>query len=295
MDKTESTIAAIAFAAFFLSILLEWWYWRGKGKHKYIWKDTLANYALVLMQIFFDTIGKALFVIIALEWVRKNGLQLITEDAQHSWWSIAFCFIGVDFGYYWYHRMSHRVRALWAIHVTHHSSELMNFSTALRQPVLEHLIDWLWFLPLAFAGFSAKLILLCYGFNLIYQFFIHTEVVYKFPRWIEWVFNTPSHHRAHHGTNAEYLDRNYAGVFIVWDRVFGSFVEEKAPVKYGILSPVHSYNPLYLAFHLWADIGRDVLRPSSWWIKLKHVFAPPGWPEEYRRSVFATNSTNEHE
>jgi sterol desaturase/sphingolipid hydroxylase (fatty acid hydroxylase superfamily) len=290
MDKTESTIAAIAFAVFFLSIVLEWWYWRGKGEHKYIWQDTLANYALVFMQVAFDILGKALFVIIALEWVRKHGLQLITEETQHSWWGIALCFLGVDFGYYWYHRMSHRVRALWAIHVTHHSSELMNFSTALRQPVLEHLIDWLWFVPLAFAGFSAKLILLCYGFNLIYQFFIHTEVVYKFPRWIELIFNTPSHHRVHHGTNAEYIDRNYGGVLIVWDRMFGSFVEEKAPVEYGILHPVHSYNPLYLAFHLWADIRRDVLRPSSLWIKLKMIFAPPGWPEEYQRQLLLEQS-----
>lgn len=290
MDKTESTIALIAFAVFFLSIVLEWWYWRGKGEQKYILKDTAANYALVVMQIFFDTIGKALFVLLALEWVREHGLHLITEDTQHSWWSIALCFIGVDFGYYWYHRMSHRVRALWAIHVTHHSSELMNFSTALRQPVLEHLIDWLWFLPLAFAGFSAKLILLCYGFNLIYQFFIHTEVVAKFPRWIELIFNTPSHHRVHHGTNAEYIDRNYGGVLIIWDRMFGSFVEEQAPVKYGILHPVHSYNPFYLAFHLWADIGRDVVPPSSLWVKLKMIFAPPGWPEEYRKQLLLEQS-----
>ncbi len=290
MDKTESTIAAFAFAVFFLSIGLEWWYWRSRGEHKYILKDTLANYALVFMQIAFDVLAKALFVIVALEWVRWNGLQLVNAESEQTWWGIAFCFLGVDVGYYWYHRMSHRVRALWAIHVTHHSSELMNFSTALRQPVLEHLIDWLWFVPLALVGFSAKLILLCYGFNLIYQFFIHTEVVGKFPRWIEFIFNTPSHHRVHHGTNTEYIDKNYAGVFIVWDRWFGSFVEEQAPVKYGILHPVHSYNPLYLAFHLWADIGRDVVQPSSWWIKLKLMFAPPGWPEEYRLSQAQTSA-----
>jgi len=284
MDKTESTIATIAFAVFFFSIVLEWWYWRSKGEHKYILQDTLANYALVLMQVVLDILAKALFVILVLEWVRQRGLQLVTAESETSWWGLALCFLGVDLGFYWFHRMSHRVRALWAIHVTHHSSELMNFSVALRQPVLEHVIDWLWFVPLALAGFSAKLILLCYGFNLIYQFFIHTEVVHKFPRWIEWIFNTPSHHRVHHGSNAEYLDTNYAGVFIFWDRLFGSFVEEKAPVKYGILHPVHSYNPLYLAFHLWADIWRDVVKPSSLWIKLKMIFAPPGWPEEYRLS-----------
>lgn len=232
------------------------------------------------MQVVFDAIGKALFVILALEWVRKHGLQFITAETEMTWWGVAICFLGVDLGFYWFHRASHRVRALWAIHVTHHSSELMNFSVALRQPVLEHLIDWLWFVPLAFVGFSAKLILLCYGFNLIYQFFIHTELVRKLPRWIEFVFNTPSHHRAHHGRNAEYIDMNYAGVFIFWDRIFGSFVEEKARVQYGILHPVHSYNPLYLAFHLWADIWRDVRRASSLWLKIKLIFAPPGFADE---------------
>ena len=276
MDPLETQIGIIAFAVFILSTALEWWYWRSRDPRKYFLKDTLANYALVLMQVVLDGIAKALFVFFILNWIRSHGFNLISESQQFQWWSIALCFLGVDLCYYWFHRASHRVRALWAIHVTHHSSELMNFSTALRQPVLEHLIDWLWFIPLAMIGFSAKLILLCYGFNLIYQFFVHTEVVYKFPHWIEFVMNTPSHHRVHHGTNDEYIDKNYAGVFIFWDRIFGSFVEEKAKVKYGILHPVHSYNPLYLAFHLWAEIWHDVRQPSSLLTKLKLIFAPPG-------------------
>jgi sterol desaturase/sphingolipid hydroxylase (fatty acid hydroxylase superfamily) len=278
MDPVESKIAGLAFAVFTLSALLEWRYWHRRGERKFILKDSLANYALVFMQVALDVAAKALFVVFALGWVQRNGLKLMPE----TWWSVALLFVGVDLGYYWYHRASHRVRCLWAIHVTHHSSELMNFTTALRQPPLEHLIDWLWFVPLAWLGFSPHAILLCYGFNLIYQFFIHTELVGKLPRPVEFVLNTPSHHRAHHGTNAEYLDMNYAGVFIVWDRLFGTFVEERARVRYGILHPVSSYNPLYLGFHLWADIFRDVRQPSSLAVKLKHVFAPPGWPEEYR-------------
>jgi sterol desaturase/sphingolipid hydroxylase (fatty acid hydroxylase superfamily) len=278
MDPVESKIAAVAFAVFTLSVALEWWYWRGRGERKFVLKDSLANYALVFMQVALDVVAKALFVVFALGWVWEHGLKLVPE----VWWSTALLFVGVDLGYYWYHRASHRVRALWAIHVTHHSSELMNFTTALRQPPLEHLIDWLWFVPLAWLGFAPHAILLAYGFNLIYQFFIHTEVVGKLPRWVEFVLNTPSHHRAHHGTNAEYIDKNYAGVFIVWDRLFGTFVEERAPVRYGILHPVRSYNPLYLGFHLWADIWRDLRQPSSLAVKLKHVLAPPGWPEEYR-------------
>ncbi|HWQ31538.1 MAG TPA: sterol desaturase family protein [Blastocatellia bacterium] len=278
MDPVEGIIALVAFVIFGLSILLEWSYWHRRGERKFILADSLANVALVLMQLILDALGKALFVVFALEWVRQRGLQLVPE----TWWAMALLFVGVDLGYYWFHRASHRVRLLWAIHVTHHSSELMNFTTALRQPPLEHLIDWLWFVPLAWIGFSPKLILLTYGFNLIYQFFIHTELVNQFPRWIEYVFNTPSHHRVHHGTNQEYLDMNYAGVFIIWDRLFGTFIAEKAPVRYGILHPVSSYNPFYVGFHLWADIFRDVMKPGSLWIRLKHILAPPGWPDEHR-------------
>lgn len=278
MDPVEGIVALVAFVIFGLSILLEWSYWHRRGKRKFILADSLANLSLVLMQMILDALGKALFVVFALDWVRRHGLQLVPE----TWWALVILFFGVDLGYYWFHRASHRVRLLWAIHVTHHSSELMNFTTALRQPPLEHLIDWLWFVPLAWIGFSPKLILLTYGFNLIYQFFIHTELVDKFPRWIEYIFNTPSHHRVHHGTNQEYLDMNYAGVFIIWDRLFGTFIAEKAPVRYGILHPINSYNPFYAGFHLWADIFRDVMKPASLWIRLKHILAPPGWPEEYR-------------
>lgn len=277
MDPVESQVAAIAFAAFTVSILLEWWYWSRRGERKFILRDSLANYALVLMQVALDVVAKALFVVFALGWVQSHGLKLMPE----TWWSMAILFLGVDLGYYWFHRTNHRVRALWAMHVTHHSSELMNFTTALRQPPLEHLVDWVFFIPLAWAGYSPQAILLTYGFNLIYQFFIHTEVVYKFPHWVEYIFNTPSHHRVHHGTNPEYIDVNYGGVFIIWDRLFGTFVAERAKVRYGILHPIHSYNPFYIGFHLWADIFRDVLKPVPLWARLKYVFAPPGWPEEY--------------
>lgn len=276
MDPVESQVAAIAFAVFTISILLEWWYWSRRGERKFVLKDSLANYALVFMQVALDVVAKTLFVVFALGWVQSHGLRLMPE----VWWSAAILVLGVDLSYYWFHRASHRVRALWAIHVTHHSSELMNFTTALRQPPLEHLIDWLWFVPLAWLGFSPRAILLTYGFNLIYQFFIHTELVGKLPRPVEFVLNTPSHHRAHHGTNPEYIDMNYAGVLIIWDRLFGTFVEERAPVKYGVLHPVHSFNPLYLAFHLWADILRDLARPVPFAVKLKYVFAPPGWADE---------------
>jgi sterol desaturase/sphingolipid hydroxylase (fatty acid hydroxylase superfamily) len=275
MNSKDWTILITAFSVFAIFIAVEWFYWRWKGIRKFRTKDSLANYVLVLMQVTFGILGKTLFIIFALDWIRQQGPQVVTD----AWWAGVVLFLGVDLGYYWFHRASHRMRFLWAIHESHHSSELMNLSVALRQPPLEPLVDWPFFIGLAWLGFSAKAILTMYAFNLFYQFFIHTEVVRKLPRWIEYWLNTPSHHRVHHGTNPEYIDKNYAGVLIIWDRIFGSFEPERAPVKYGVLHPVNSFNPFYVGFHLWADIFRDVLKPSSWLTKLKHVFAPPDWAE----------------
>lgn len=289
MNPLEAKIAAVAFTVFLLSTLFEYLYWNARGEKKFELRDSVANYALVFMQIVFDAIGKALFVVWSLTWVRSHGLGLELD----SLFAIVGLFIGVDFGYYWFHRASHRIRVLWAIHVSHHSSELMNFTTALRQPPLEHLVDWLFFLPLAWLGYRPEAILVVYGFNLIYQFFIHTELVNRFPRWVEFVFNTPSHHRAHHGTNPQYIDMNYAGVFIIWDRLFGTFVEEREPVKYGILHPVGSYNPFYVGFHLWKDIYRDLIDFKGAKAKLRALFSPPDWPEQYRAGLSQSLAAND--
>ena len=280
--KTEDwIIVGVAFSTFAVFILVEWLVWRWRGVRKYDAKDSLANYSLVAMQFWLGVAGKALFIVTALNWVQQRGLKLVPE----TWWAGVILFLGVDLGYYWFHRLSHRVRFLWAIHESHHSSELMNFSVALRQPPLEPWVDWPFFIALALLGFSAHAILTMYAFNLFYQFFIHTELIGKLPRWVEWWLNTPSHHRVHHGTNPEYVDRNYGGVLVIWDRLFGSFEPEIAPVKYGVLHPVTSHNPFFVGFHLWADIVRDVLQPSSLVTKLKMIFAPPGWADKHRRRI----------
>ena len=280
--KTEDwIIVGAAFSTFAAFILVEWLIWRWRGVRKFDAKDSLANYSLVVMQFWLGVAGKALFIVTALNWVQQRGLKLVPE----TWWAGVILFLGVDLGYYWFHRLSHRVRFLWAIHESHHSSELMNFSVALRQPPLEPWVDWPFFIALALLGFSAHAILTMYAFNLFYQFFIHTELIGKLPRWVEWWLNTPSHHRVHHGTNPEYVDRNYGGVLVIWDRLFGSFEPEIARVKYGVLHPVTSHNPFFVGFHLWADIVRDVLQPSSLVTKLKMIFAPPGWADEHRRRI----------
>ncbi|MBL8171560.1 MAG: sterol desaturase family protein [Acidobacteria bacterium] len=275
MKPEDWWFALAAFAMFALFIVLEWGYWRWRGVRKFETKDALANYSLVAMQFSLSVLGKILFIVTVLDWIQQHGLRL----APDRWWAGVLLFLGVDLGYYWFHRLSHRVRFLWAIHESHHSSELMNLSVALRQPPLEPLVDWPFFSALAWVGFSAHAILTMYALNLTYQFFIHTEAINKLPRWLEAVFNTPSHHRVHHGTNPEYIDKNYAGVLIIWDRLFASFEPEVAPVRYGVLHPVRSHNPLFVGFHLWWDIARDVWRADSWSAKLKYVFFPPDWAE----------------
>ena len=271
-------IVTYAVPFFVLTIIVEMIWVRVTKKGRYQMADSASSLAMGLGNQVVGTLFGGAIQLGAYLWAYEH--RIFTLD--WSWPVLVACFFGEDLAYYWFHRMSHRSRWLWAIHVSHHSSELMNFSTALRQPPLEHLIDWLWFVGLSWLGIPAKTILLMYGLNLTYQFFIHTELVYKLPRWLEFVLNTPSHHRVHHGKNAEYIDMNYGGVFIIWDRLFGSFIEEDAPVEYGILKPIHSYNPFYVGFHLWADIWRDLQMPSSLWIKFKQIFAPPGWAETYR-------------
>jgi sterol desaturase/sphingolipid hydroxylase (fatty acid hydroxylase superfamily) len=213
----------------------------------------------------------------------------------HIGWSIpaiAACFVLDDLRYYWWHRASHRVRWLWADHVNHHSSQHYNLSTALRQPWFGVLAlpGMLFIAPLILTGFPLEMIVFVHGINLVYQFWIHTETIDRFPRWIEAVMNTPSHHRVHHATNARYLDANYAGVFIVWDRMFGSFVEEtKEDVPhYGIVGNIASFNPLKVAFHGWVALLGDLRRSRSPREFVLYLLAPPGWSPDGSRDTSDT-------
>ena len=178
-------------------------------------------------------------------------------DLGPSRWALVAAVLGWDFIYYWNHRLSHESRWLWAVHVVHHSSERYNLSTALRQPVAEGVTLTEPYGLLALAGVRPALIEQARGINLIYQFWIHTEAIQRLG-WVEKVFNTPSHHRVHHGSNRDYLDRNHGSILILWDRLFGTFEEEDEPVVYGLTSNIDSYNPVRIATHEWADIAADV-------------------------------------
>jgi sterol desaturase/sphingolipid hydroxylase (fatty acid hydroxylase superfamily) len=193
-----------------------------------------------------------------------------------AWWTWALLLLADDLAYYWFHRLHHEMRVLWASHVVHHSSQFYNFSTALRQSwtPMTSLPFWL---PLALVGFPPWLILLQQALSLIYQFFLHTERVDRLWRPVEWVFNTPSHHRVHHASDAGYLDRNYAGILIVWDRLFGTFSPEVVRPTYGLTKNIGTYNPVRVAFGEYAALWADVRAATRWRDRVSYLLRRPGW------------------
>lgn len=193
-----------------------------------------------------------------------------------AWYTWVILLLGIDFLWYWYHRMAHRVRLVWATHQAHHSSEYFNYATALRQK-WNNSGEILMWLPLPLLGVPPWMVFVGFSVSLVYQFFVHTEHVGKLPRPIEFVFNTPSHHRVHHGSDAEYLDRNYAGILIIWDRMFGTFRSEKQRPTYGLTTPVGTYNIWDLQTREYRAIARDWRSAGTLRDRLGYAFGPPGW------------------
>lgn len=196
----------------------------------------------------------------------------------HSVWTWVLAMVLYDFCYYWLHRMGHERTILWAAHVAHHQSEDYNLSTALRQTSTGFLLGWIFYLPLFFIGIPAEVVVSVGSLNLIYQFWVHTEHVGKLG-WYEWIFVTPSNHRVHHAQNERYLDRNYGGLFIIWDRMFGTFQEEldEDPPIFGIRGPLHSFNPFRALTHIYVDMFRDSWHARRWADKLRVWVARTGW------------------
>jgi alkylglycerol monooxygenase len=209
----------------------------------------------------------------------RTGINLVDVHSYSpggKWLAAIVLFLGVDCAYYWFHRIAHEYNAPWAGHVVHHSSEDYNLAVALRQGSFQGLFSWIFYLPLAMLGFPPSWFAATASFNLLYQFVIHTRTIGRLGP-LEWVFNTPSHHRVHHGRNPKYLDKNYAGTLIVWDRMFGTFqVEEEEPV-YGLTKPLNSWNPLWANLHVWRDLFRDAWLAPRWIDKLRIWFMPQGW------------------
>lgn len=236
--------------------------------------DILTNLNLGLAYQVFEFGAFALVTTHGAAWVWRHRLA----DWPLTPAGLAAAFVAMEFCYYWFHRTSHRVRWFWSAHVVHHSGETMNMTTAMRQSLLYTLTGWwLFFMPLVALGVPPGVVFVLYACDLAYQFFIHTEAVGQLPRWVEYVFNTPSHHRVHHGRNPAYLDRNYGGVLILFDRWFGTFAGEREPVDYGIVRQVHSQNLLVLNLHEFVAMWRDVLRAGPLSQRLAHLWRPPEW------------------
>ncbi|MBX8826956.1 sterol desaturase family protein [Ochrobactrum sp. SFR4] len=284
-DPAFFDVTLLAVPLYLLAIMIELVavrYWHRKGEFET--RDALTS---LLMGTGNVVAGLLLgFVsVTALLWV----WQFRFFDLGLHWWVFIAAFIFDDLRYYWYHRIAHRVRWVWAEHVNHHSSQHYNLTTALRQSWTGQITGmFILQVPLVLLGFHPAVIAFVYGFNLIYQFWIHTEAIGKMWKPIEFIFNTPSHHRVHHATNPRYLDANFAGTLIIWDRLFGTFVEElpEDMPRYGIVRNIGTFNPVRVAFHEWAGMMKDVFAPGlSLRQRLMYMAAPPGWSHDGSRKT----------
>jgi sterol desaturase/sphingolipid hydroxylase (fatty acid hydroxylase superfamily) len=235
-------------------------------------RDTRTSLAMGVGHLVILGIWKiAIVAVFAVLWT-LTPLRVPTD----AWWGWVLLFLADDLTFYVWHRSHHRIRFFWATHVVHHSSQHYNLSTALRQDWTPFGVGlfWLW-MPLA--GFEVWTIFLAQSWSLLYQFGLHTETIGRLPRPIELLFNTPSHHRVHHGSQQQYLDRNYGGILIIWDRLFGTFEPEGERVRYGLTRNIETFNPVRVAFHEYVDIWRDVRRSRRWRDRFGYAFRGPGW------------------
>lgn len=272
----------LAIPAFVLLILIEAIIGRySVTKSNYEMRDSAASLLMGLGNFAIGLINFGIVGAVAL-WVYQYRLF----DIGYHWWAFVLILFAEDFVYYWFHRLSHEHRFWWAAHINHHSSQYYNLTTALRQTWTGGLAGtWIPWLLLSFIGFPLALIIFQKGISLVYQFWIHTEAIDRMWKSVEAVMNTPSHHRVHHAINVKYLDANYAGIFIIWDKLFGSFVpEDRAePCRYGIVKQIASFNPLVIAFHEWAGIFNDLFHAKSPKAAFMYIFGPPGWSEDGTR------------
>jgi len=269
----DSILIVVAIPVFFLCIGVELWLARRRHRLVYRFADSIANLG--------NGIGEQIVGAFAIPitvgiyaWVFAHA-RVATQSARSAAaWIVLF--FAVDLAYYAYHRAAHRVNFLWAGHVVHHQSEEYNFSVALRQSWFGQLFSWAFYVPLAVAGFPPAMFLVMTTLNTLYQFFIHTRLVGRLGP-LEWFLNTPSHHRVHHGVNPRYVDRNYAGILIVWDRLFGTFEPEGAEPIYGLVKPLGSFNPLWANLHYWVELASMARRTRRLPDKLRAWVAPPEW------------------
>jgi sterol desaturase/sphingolipid hydroxylase (fatty acid hydroxylase superfamily) len=272
-----SNLVLYAIPIFILAMVIEGlWSRRHRDVHGYERRDTAASLAMGLWNVIVSAGAKLLSIPFFALLYRHRVADLGQAGAWWSWLALLFL---EDHSYYWFHRIHHEVRLLWAAHVSHHSSRHYNFSTALRQTVLTPFTAPIFWAPLALLGYPPWMILTAQAWSLLYQFWLHTEAIDRLGP-LEWFLNTPSHHRVHHGKQLQYLDRNHGGIFIVYDRLYGTFEPEGERVVYGLTKDIDSFNPAVIAFHELAAIARDLDRAPTLRAKLGYALAPPGWSHD---------------
>lgn len=266
-------VVLMAVPLYILLILLELAYERWSGRHTYRLADAVTSIDTAVLRVLLEG-PLRLLLVIPYAWLYEHA-RLWTLDPASPWtWLIGF--VAVDFCFYWAHRSLHGYNLLWGAHQPHHSSEDFNLSTALRKGAFQTAFDWPFYLPLALLGLPLPLFLVLLGVQLVYQFWIHSQHIGRLGV-LEWFMVTPSNHRVHHGQNDYCIDRNHGGVFIVWDRLFGTFADEAEPVRYGVTTPVRTFDPLRLQFSWWRLLWADAAATRSWWDKLRLWWMPTGW------------------
>lgn len=268
MDVIRPTVIAIPIFAILIAI--EAWYASRKNPSFYEKKDAWNNIFIGFMSVVF---GSAIGLAVGSAYVYSYEIAPYKFPAE-AWWTWAILLFLDDFAYYWFHRISHESRVFWNFHVVHHSSEYYNLSVAVRQSWFSGILHWIFYAPIMMLGFAPWMFFLVHGVNLIYQFWIHTRLIERLGP-LEAVLNTPSHHRVHHGVNKLYLDKNYGGILIIWDRIFGTFVRETEEPQYGIIKPVKSYNALWINTHAWFEMWAAMRKRKTLAGKLRCVFGSP--------------------
>jgi sterol desaturase/sphingolipid hydroxylase (fatty acid hydroxylase superfamily) len=265
-------LIVLAIPVFFFLIAIEILAARLLERDSYRFADSVNDLSCGILDQVFEVFAKTL-LFAGYTSLYENHRAFSIPASPVAW---VACFLAVDLLYYGFHRWSHEVGAGWAAHVVHHQSEEYNLAVALRQGTLQEAFSWVFYLPLALAGFAPLQFLVCSSLNTLYQFWIHTRLVGRLGP-LEWVLNTPSHHRVHHGRNPKYIDRNHAGVLIVWDRLFGTFKEEEEEPVYGITTPLASFNPVWANLRPWASMFRLASRATRWRDRFHLFWKPPGW------------------
>ncbi|MCB0402663.1 MAG: sterol desaturase family protein [Flavobacteriales bacterium] len=251
-------------------------------KNLYSGKDFLASASIGFGNLFVNALTKtAIFYIVVVFY------NLTPWSIKYSWWSYIVCLILLDFCRYWSHRISHEQRFWWSSHVVHHSSTYYNLSVSFRLSWIQQ-IRIIFFLPVIMLSFDPIVFFITHQIEVLYQFWIHTEFIRKLPKPIEYIFVTPSHHRVHHATNEHYIDKNYGSTFIIWDRMFGTFQEEKEQALYGITKPVNSFNPVYLVFHALGDLVTDIWRRPTKFFQIMFG-SPVAWEREEVKKINQKN------